>query len=211
MGKVEENKKQKKDILLKSAFDLFTNKGITKTSISDIVEKAGVAKGTFYLYFKDKYDLKNKLISHKASQIFMNASHALELTSIDTFEDTILFLVDHIIDQLSKDKLLLSFISKNLSWGVFKTALSSAGMNKDVNFYELYMNLIDEYQITLKEPEILLFMIVELVGSTCHDTILYGEPASIISAKPYILQSVRYIIRAQIDLSKAAMLDSALN
>ena len=24
-------------------------------TISDIVEKAGVAKGTFYLYFKDKY------------------------------------------------------------------------------------------------------------------------------------------------------------
>ncbi|MFR3322153.1 MAG: TetR family transcriptional regulator [Lachnospiraceae bacterium] len=31
-----------------------------------MVDNAGVAKGTFYLYFSDKYDLRNKLIAHKA-------------------------------------------------------------------------------------------------------------------------------------------------
>ena len=55
MGKVEENKKQKKDLLLKTAFRLFTEKGFSKTTISDIVQEAGLAKGTFYLYFQDKY------------------------------------------------------------------------------------------------------------------------------------------------------------
>ena len=47
-----------------------TTKGLAKTTISDIVENAGVAKGTFYLYFKDKYDIRNKLISHKAGEHF---------------------------------------------------------------------------------------------------------------------------------------------
>ena len=40
------------------------------TSISDIVDNAGVAKGTFYLYFKDKYDIRNKLIAHKSGEVF---------------------------------------------------------------------------------------------------------------------------------------------
>ena len=62
MGKVDENKKKKKEALFNTAYELFTTKGINATAISDIVEKAGVAKGTFYLYFKDKYDIKNKLI-----------------------------------------------------------------------------------------------------------------------------------------------------
>ena len=53
IGKLEHNKKVKKDALFNTAFELFTTKGIAKTTISDIVEKAGVAKGTFYLYFKD--------------------------------------------------------------------------------------------------------------------------------------------------------------
>ena len=52
MGKVDINKKIKENSLLKTAFEFFTTKGFSKTSITDIVSKAGVAKGTFYLYFK---------------------------------------------------------------------------------------------------------------------------------------------------------------
>lgn len=52
MGKVDENKHQKMDALFQSAYDLFLNQGIEKTSISDIAKKAGVAKGTFYLYLQ---------------------------------------------------------------------------------------------------------------------------------------------------------------
>ena len=73
MGKIDINKQLKESSLLKTAFEFFTTKGFSKTSISDIVNKAGVAKGTFYLYFKDKYDIRNKLIAHKSSQIFSTA------------------------------------------------------------------------------------------------------------------------------------------
>ena len=47
MGKLDVNKKKKETSLLDTAFELFTTKGLTKTSISDIVSNAGVAKGTF--------------------------------------------------------------------------------------------------------------------------------------------------------------------
>ena len=63
MGKVDENKHQKMDALFQSAYDLFLNQGIEKTSISDIAKKAGVAKGTFYLYFADKYEIRDRLIA----------------------------------------------------------------------------------------------------------------------------------------------------
>ena len=78
MGKVDVNKQMKESSLLKTAFEYFTTKGFSKTSISDIVSKAGVAKGTFYLYFKDKYDIRNKLIAHKSSQLFRNAVNDLQ-------------------------------------------------------------------------------------------------------------------------------------
>ena len=51
MGKVDENKQQKEDALFRSAYNLFMSKGISKTSIHDIVQDAGVAKGTFYSLF----------------------------------------------------------------------------------------------------------------------------------------------------------------
>ena len=41
MGKVDVNKQQKESSLLKTAFEFFTTKGFSKTSISDIAGKAG--------------------------------------------------------------------------------------------------------------------------------------------------------------------------
>lgn len=40
-----------------SAKEVFSKKGFHKASISDIVQKAGIARATFYLYFKNKRHL----------------------------------------------------------------------------------------------------------------------------------------------------------
>lgn len=194
MGKIETNKQQKEDSLLNTAFYLFTTKGLSKTSIAEISEKAGMAKGTFYLYFKDKYDIRNKLISHKSSQIFLNAADALEKEEISQFEDRIIFLCDHIINQLNKNQVLLNFISKNLSWGIFKEALTTNIQEEDINFKEVYYKMLAESGIEFEEPEVMLFLIVELVSSSCYSAILYKEPVPIEKLKPYLYQTVRSII-----------------
>ena len=123
MQKIENNKQKKREALFNTAFELFTTKGIQKTTISDIVQKAGVAKGTFYLYFTDKYDISNKLVAKKTSELFTNAINSLSKKDITNFRERLLFIIDHVIDDLTKDKPLLTFISKNLGWGIFKTAL----------------------------------------------------------------------------------------
>lgn len=51
--KSEETKKR----LMNSAHKLFHQKGFEATSVREIVEDAGYAKGTFYLYFETKMDL----------------------------------------------------------------------------------------------------------------------------------------------------------
>ncbi len=47
--------------LVSAAMELFAQKGFDKTTVDEIVAKAGVAKGTFYLYFKSKDDLIKEL------------------------------------------------------------------------------------------------------------------------------------------------------
>ena len=116
MGKLDEKKKQKRDSLLMAAFALFTDKGFNDTSISDIARKANMAKGTFYLYFKDKFDIRDKLIANKAGQIFRRALEEMNGASLSSLEDHVIFLVNSIVNQLNQDKTLLKFISKNLSW-----------------------------------------------------------------------------------------------
>ena len=60
-GGVEQKKEQKKEGLLEAAYQLFLEKGVNKTSVDEIVKKANVAKGTFYLYFHDKTQLLQQL------------------------------------------------------------------------------------------------------------------------------------------------------
>lgn len=203
MGKVEINKKQKKDALLNAAFDIFTNIGINKTSISEIVEKAGVAKGTFYLYFADKYDLRNKLIAHKANKIFEKAENALKKADAKDFEDRMIFFIDNILDQLTENKSLLNFISKNLSWGIFKNAIRQSADKKNGSFdevsesFDVLGRLEMDEELEFKNKDVLVYMIVELVSSTCYSAILYSEPVTIEELKPYIFETVREMIRMQ--------------
>ena len=187
------NKKKKREALLNTAFELFTTQGIAQTTINNIVEAAGVAKGTFYLYFKDKYDIRNKLISHKAKRVF---SAALSKTQLTDFDDRLIFLVDNIIEQFNTDKSLLNFISKNLSWGIFKNELTSSDGSYDLDFNDVY-SIFENSTKTFKNPEILLFMIVEFVSATCYSSILYNEPTDIAALKPYLFDAIRQLIKSQ--------------
>lgn len=50
--------------LMDAAEEIFGTKGYYHTSITDITAKAGVAQGTFYLYFPGKQDIFRALVEH---------------------------------------------------------------------------------------------------------------------------------------------------
>ena len=193
MGKAETNKKRKKNALFQTAYELFTDKGFAKTTISDIVNKAGLAKGTFYLYFKDKYDLRDRLVTYKTSQLFGNAHTALIEQNIQGFENQMFFVIDHIIDRLEKEPKLLQFISKNLSWGIFKNAFEKTVPENSRQFYDYYQDMLTQNHISCENQELMLFTILELVGSTCYSCILYQQPVSMEEYLPYLHQTIRQI------------------
>ncbi len=195
MGKVDENKKKKKEALFNTAYELFTTKGINSTAISDIVEKAGVAKGTFYLYFKDKYDIKNKLVVHKTRGLFDNAGEALTTAGIHGLEEQLIFIIDHVINALMDNKPLLNFISKNLVMGALRSTLIT-GENSDNDIYDKFLELVEHDDYSYSDIDVMLFTIVELAGSTAYNSILYEEPLPFEEYKPFLYRTVRLIIRS---------------
>ena len=197
MGKLDEKKKQKRDSLLMAAFALFTDKGINDTSISDIARKANMAKGTFYLYFKDKFDIRDKLITDKAGQIFRRALDEMNGASLESLADHVIFLVNSIVNQLDQDKSLLEFISKNLSWGVFQKALLLENDQEGDNFYHRYYLLLEQSGRRFRNPDLMLYMIVELVNSTGHSVILRQEPVALEKLKPELCGVICDIIKRQ--------------
>lgn len=196
-SEIDNEKKNKENRLLDTAFSLFTEKGIKDTSIQDIVDNANVAKGTFYLYFKDKYEIRDILIAKKSKKLFNDALEDLQKNYIENFSDQIIFVVNHVINALSKNTLLLKFISKNLSWGVYNetvTKLYNDAERQDDSIYAFFLKGIEKSNVKIKNPEVTLYMIVELVSSTCFNSILNNKPLPIEEFKPYLYDTIRALI-----------------
>ena len=54
--------------------------------------------------------------------------------------------------------------------------------------------MLEEAPYEFTDPEIMLFMIIELVSSTCYSAILYSEPCTLSELKPHLYDTIRIII-----------------
>jgi TetR/AcrR family transcriptional regulator, transcriptional repressor for nem operon len=71
---------QRRNDLLDAAQSLVVEKGVAATTLDDVTRRAGVAKGTFYLYFRSKDDLvaalQQRFGDRMAGRIEAAARHA---------------------------------------------------------------------------------------------------------------------------------------
>lgn len=200
MGKIAIKKENKRKDLLNAAFGLFTTKGFHDTSIADIVSRAGIAKGTFYLYFKDKEDIRNYLITTKATQLFQSAYDALAQTDLTDFPDKIIFLTDYILDCLEQNPALLAFLAKQLSWGVFRHSMSEHAPDTDITATDIVRDLMSDSAYKYDNPEIIFYLVIELVAGTSYNAVLYKDPADLDELRPYLHTLIRQILE---DFNKA--------
>ena len=85
-GKRARNRRRRLKQLRDAALPLFVAGGIERVTIDDIVQGAGVAKGSFYRYFDDKEDLVAAIMNPLADQIRQGMSAcrgALEVAKTD--------------------------------------------------------------------------------------------------------------------------------
>ncbi len=190
-SKVEEQQQIKRENLLSSAYTLFMKKGSFNTSINDIVEDAGVAKGTFYLYFEDKYDIEEKVIIEKSRLLFDEAVINTTNKKINDYQDKLINIFDYIINSLSKNKDLTELIGKYLYLGLFNEE-----NNEDyIDIKKMLVVGLKQYNKKIKNPEVVLFMIVNLVSSVVYDSIIFDRPTNIESLKPVLFSEIKKMIQ----------------
>lgn len=67
----------RRDALLDAATSLFVEKGMSNATIDDIVAQAGVAKGTFYHYFRDRAAMLDALRDRYSDQFLASTDRAM--------------------------------------------------------------------------------------------------------------------------------------
>ncbi|MGE0707130.1 MAG: TetR/AcrR family transcriptional regulator [Planctomycetota bacterium] len=68
-GKRDLNRRQRTQALLDAALPLFVEQGVEPVTIDAIAKSAGVAKGSFYRYFRDKEQLVEALVQPAADAV----------------------------------------------------------------------------------------------------------------------------------------------
>ena len=180
----EQQKAEKKRKLLDAAYHCFVEKGLHKTSIDDIVARAGVAKGTFYLYFADKSHLSEQLYISLSRRILLHAYHEVEKQGVTDYIPTVLAFVDAIIEYLKDNKPILALLEKNFSWPPIEK-----GLLDDEDFRRITDLLMsnphrkdDSRETSIKY----MFSLLALCGSVGYSSIIKGQPDTIDNMKPVL-------------------------
>lgn len=195
MSKVSEKQQNKRINILDSAYELFIEKSFNNTSIDDVVKSAGIAKGTFYLYFKDKHDLMERIIIRKGALILRYVLEELQKKKEHcklSFSEQMLFITEKIVDYLEEHKEIITLMGKN-----FSSCLSYFNTIEDSELKSMLNDLVTEnIENGFSEQETLkrIYLIVTLVGSVCYDSFVYESPFKISEIKPLLLRSVENII-----------------
>lgn len=101
---------------LDTAQRLFFQKGYEKASVNDIIEQMGVAKGTFYHYFKSKVDLLDKLVERFTEKAFLLGQELVQREDMDALNKLNAFFItirDFKIENLELTKMLMKVLYKD--------------------------------------------------------------------------------------------------
>ena len=178
---------QRKQELLKIAYDLFLSEGYENTSVDTIIEKAGIAKGTYYYYFESKEAMLEEVCmmmidgeTEKAMQI-VNADIPIPqkiIGIISSFrpeqkEKTITDTLNSSENILMHDKVnkriievVAPIFTKVAEQGIEEGVLSCDNVYERVRMLLIVSNsLFDDYKVTERDVDVFIDMIEKLLGA----------------------------------------------
>ena len=183
----------KKEKIMQAALKIFEKKGSEKTSVRDIMTEANLGLGTFYLYYSDKKDLKEKMVLNLATDIILNAEKTC--TQEDPIERYISF-VDYIIDYLISHPFELDLLSKNITWTLYTIIENDYGLSEADSTLQFILNKYDNLFLTNhteSEKLYILSLTLEIMMSTCKSAVLEDSILTIDEMKPVLFAIIRKI------------------
>ena len=187
----------KKAQIMEAAISVFQRKGLEKTSVRDIMREAGFGLGTFYLYYADKNDLKEKLVLDLAFDIIINAENSCK--GSDPIERYISF-VDYIIDYLIANPFELELLSKNITWALYTEIENDHRLSEADSTLKFILKKYENlFSHSYTEPQQLyiLSLTIENIISTCKSALMEESVLSIDEMKPVLFAVIRKIFNGR--------------
>lgn len=195
MIKSEERKKEKEKKITIAALSSFEEKGIEATSIRDIMNRTNLGLGTFYLYFRDKKDLEEKIVLDIITELIVSAKAKCKG---DDSKKRLISFFDYIIDHLIKNPLELKIISNNLNWALYAKVENDNRFKEAENSLNFILNKFEDlFPAILSDQEklFILSLSINIVLSTCESALMEDSILSVEDMKPVLYKIVDRIFR----------------
>lgn len=104
--------KSKKEQILDMSFSLFLKKGYDNTSISDILSKLEIARGTLYYHFESKEAIMDAIIERTAKKIVEEAKGIVLQKGLSVHEKIFLLFYESSMRRLSGGELMIDYLNQ---------------------------------------------------------------------------------------------------
>ena len=208
---MDENRKiEKKKKIIETAYQLFRSAGISGPAIDDVVRAAGIARGTFYLYFKDKSDLIDQLVMYKSTEtlkeMLASAHTGMLGGSGGDFFDTVRRTLEMYLDFLEQHKDVLLVLHKNIS-----VSMRSPAVLVDEEIGDLYKEVLRQFEavgFSAVQTEQTIFLVINMIDAVYTDALLYARPFSVQEIRPALIDASMAIFASRAALVQGGALDA---
>lgn len=184
----------KEGLILDAAKELITRYGLDKTTVAEIAAKAGIAKGTVYLYFKSKEEIYYSLLTREAEGFKEVILPKLEKAR-DPVDELRIFLVE-----VGKAKLFNEFAIQSLKQDylpkILGYASSSRGTQISDEWFKFLADMIkqgiDQGYFREVEPT--------LVSMSIYTTISGLMMLTVFGGKEFTSDQVMALLETSVDL-----------
>lgn len=169
----------KKELIVSSAKKVILEKGYKNISVEDITNEAGIAKGSFYTYFKSK----NLVIDYILEEVIAKRKNEFKLDKRKSLENTIKSLVRTRIkldDEKLKENLVLVNLFRNVASLDEKTLMLLKELEKVIieRMESIILAYPKEIKIDKKDIKFYSKMLNNIISNYKTFTLFFSEKSN---------------------------------
>lgn len=169
----------KKELIVSSAKKVILEKGYKNISVEDITNEAGIAKGSFYIYFKSK----NLVIDYILEEVIAKRKNEFKLDKRKSLENTIKSLVRTRIkldDEKLKENLVLVNLFRNVASLDEKTLMLLKELEKVIieRMESIILAYPKEIKIERKDIKFYSKMLNNIISNYKTFTLFFSEKSN---------------------------------
>ena len=163
----------RRDQLLTAARKVFREKGYEGATVSDIVEEAGVAQGTFYLYFPSKKDVVMALAQRVMEE--MNARLQASYDPTLSFEERLRGLIRTAFEVGSDYPDLCRLLHLGAESMVHEFHETKEAHAVRTGMVQMFQQAIDAGEMEAIDPEMVARLLTRMVPGALQEAYVFGD------------------------------------